>query len=528
MGGAIEEMSRAARAIRDASKLYGAQVIAAAFAIVFSAWLARNLPSAELSLWPICIVLAAFVEVIGSMGMGNLFVRVIPSLIERNRTQEVAAMLRVGLAINLGVALLVSLVLLSNAERAARFFRLEGQVETSVIRLLIWAIFFTAAYKLVERALYAVQEFDKIAAIRFGFTVLRPSAAVGFYVVTGIRGAILALSLVTLAATGAAILSLWRHVRVGGGTLRPWHVLKGALPFYPASLINVGTQRLDYLIVGGLTNPAALATYYVARKLPEYLGQLDTCVIEAITPKLSEQRHLGKRAFERGFMRCSRYLVLGLLPLHIGLAAIAPPFVDLYAGGNYPTAAPIMSLLSLGLFVSLMAQFYRAYVIVICNRWHLSLIDAAGSLTSVGLGVPLVIWWSGLGVALSQFAAYVLQVFLGILLLKAVLVARHDAKAIRVAILANVLLIGTAVALQILMPSLWSMPVIIIAGIAAYLLALRKRLTVEDISLTRQLLPAWVVSTEWGARLVEAISDIFCQPSAPSTEAHSRQGRCRT
>ena len=58
-------MSRAIRTVQDATKLYSAQLVAGLFAVGFSAWLARNLPSAELSLWPVCIALSGIVQVAG-------------------------------------------------------------------------------------------------------------------------------------------------------------------------------------------------------------------------------------------------------------------------------------------------------------------------------------------------------------------------------------------------------------------------------------------------------------------------------
>jgi len=252
--------------------------------------------------------------------------------------------------------------------------------------------------------------------------------------------------------------------------------------------------------VGALTTPAKLAAYYVARKLADYLLLLDTSVIEAITPKLAEYREEGKSRVEEGFRRSSRYLFLGLLPLHVGLAITAGPIVALYAGGRYPAAGLIMSLLALSFFVGTVASLYRAHVIVFAKRWYLTALDTTAGLISVGLSAAFVIWLGGIGVPLAQTAAFLVQGALGIMLLRATFILRYDTQATWLAVMGSGLVAAVGLACVAAVPSPWSLAAVIPLGAAAYFGALVGRLSRRDTDLLLHLMPFRFVN--WVAGLL--------------------------
>ncbi len=512
-------MSRAERAIRDMGKLYGAELGAGAFALVFSAWLATNLPSGEYALLPVCIMLAALVEVFACFGMGNLFVRLIPSLLQSDEREKAAALLRVGLAINVLAASLLTTLLLLGTEEIVSLLHLQGQVEVSVVRLLTAAVLFTAMYKLLERALYAVQEFGKAAFIRLIMRVIRSPLAVGLYVLMGINGAVLALSFASFIATALAVIWLWPYAAVWGYPHQPKHVISQALPFYGASLANLSTSRLDLLIMGVLTTPTMLAGYHIARLFADYLRQLGTSAIEAITPKLAEQHGQANREREHAFTRCWRYLFLGMLPLHVGLAVTAGPIVALFAGDKYPAAGLILSVMALGLFVDTLASLYRAHVMVFARQWHLMLLDGSAGVVSIGLSVVLVLYLGGLGAALAQVAQFVVRMLLAIVLLKQVLILRYDKQATWAAVSGSVLVASTGLILTPLIPGPWSIPVIVVAGIGIYFLALGRKLTQNDMDLVWRLMPSRLLAARSGAWFMRGIARFLCEPSTTTSEA---------
>jgi len=482
------QTSRAERTAKDAARLYGAQLTAGAFAVVFSAWLARNLPSAELSLWPVCIGLAGVVQVFAGFGISDLFVRLVPSLLKNRKSDEAAALLRTGLFLNVVATCFLTGLVVVAAEGVAKLL-LNNEVEPALVRMLGGAVLFVALEKHLESALYAVQEFGKVALIRLLAQICRASLAVALYLVMGIKGAIVALSVVPFMAAGACILSLWPYLMLWGHPHRPRHVLGQALPFYGASLGNLGTTRLDYLIVGSLTTPTSLAAYYIARKLADYLRMLNISVMEAMTPKLAEYRGQAKTEIEDGFTRCSRYLFLGLLPLQMGLVVTAGPVVALYAGNRYPGAGLILSLICLSLFVETLASLYRAYIKVFADRWHLTALDATSGLTSVGLSAMFVVGLGAIGVPLAQALAYAAQGALAIMLLRRLFILKHDTQAVWVAGIGSALVAAVGLACVGLIPDWRSLPAAIVLGAGVYFAALLGRLNKEDTDLLLHLMP---------------------------------------
>jgi len=512
-------MSRADRTIEDTAKIYGAQLLAAGFALIFSAWLVRTLPGTELSLWPICISLAAVVEVVACLGMGDLFVRIVPSLLERGKQAEAAALLRTGLGLNVLVACAVTGAILASTETWAELLQLKGEVPVSVIQMLAAAILFTAMYMNFERALYAVQEFGKVALIKLVCKVLRAGLAVLLYVLFGIKGAVFGLSAVALLSVIIAAIGLWPHVAIFGHPHQPLRVISQAIPYYGAALANLGTARLDYLIVGVLTTSHTLAGYYVARKLADYLGQLDTSAIEAVTPKLAERRTEGPEAIRKAFKRCSRYLLLGLLPVHVGLAITAAPIVQLYAGSNYPTAGLILSVMSLGLFIGVVAQLYRAHVIVFAKRWHLILLNGTSGLLSLSLTAVLVYYIAGLGAALAQAAGFLVQAVVALAILKAFFAPKHDWQAAKTALVGSLLVAGTGILVNRVAQGSWSIPLIMASGIGVYFLALVNKLERNDIDLIWRLIPQRLLHGRHGVHFKTSLTNLLCRPWSESYEA---------
>ena len=185
-------MSRAERALKDAAKLYGADILSGLFALVFSAWLARNLRSAELSLWPVSISLGSILQALAGLAISDLLVRLVPSRLKDHQAAEAAALLRTGLAISCGAALVLTGVLVVGAKGVTSLL-LHNEVDTALVRLLAAAVLFSTVYKHLERALGAVQEFGKVAAIQLFSQTAKPVLAVALYVLMGAEGVVVAL-----------------------------------------------------------------------------------------------------------------------------------------------------------------------------------------------------------------------------------------------------------------------------------------------------------------------------------------------
>ena len=91
------------------------------------------------------------------------------------------------------------------------------------------------------------------------------------------------------------------------------------------------------MVIALFVKPEVLAAYFVASSVSGYLEALDKFAIESVTPKLAEKGAQQSSSDEatRVFRKCTRYVFLYLLPVHVLVAVAARPLVTLYGGGKY-------------------------------------------------------------------------------------------------------------------------------------------------------------------------------------------------
>ena len=207
------------------------------------------------------------------------------------------------------------------------------------------AAFFLALQGRTGWGLQATQQFGKMAVLNLFSNTARTPLAVLLYGYMGIRGLLVAFTIVPAVACLLSLIWLWRHLWYSAQFRAPGRLLRFSLPFYGVSIAGFMTGRAHYLLVGLLTSPQVLAAYFVACKVSDYIRELNRFGVSAVTPKLAEQGGADAEARPRVFSRCSRYIFLALLPMHLGVAALATPIVRLYAGEAYVAAGAILVVL---------------------------------------------------------------------------------------------------------------------------------------------------------------------------------------
>jgi PST family polysaccharide transporter len=154
-----------------------------------------------------------------------------------------------------------------------------------------------------------------------------------------------------LAGTAVSIIAFWR--------VMPWrpqfrfnHQMVPDLLKYGGSIITVDAMgilllNVDYLMIGRFMTAAALGLYTIAFRLPELLiKQFSGTVAQVVFPAYSKMR--GDTAMlSRGFLQTMRYVSLITVPLGLGLALTARPFVLVFYSAKWEAAAPIMAAISL-------------------------------------------------------------------------------------------------------------------------------------------------------------------------------------
>jgi len=512
------ETSTSARAVKDTARLFGARVAAGAFSVFFSAWLIRLLPEDELAIWPIVLVLGAAIEALGSLGMGDTFVRRIPRHLVNGEREEASALLKTGVISNLLACAVLTLILATQKSWTAKYLLLDAS-QTDLVTALSLAAFFLALRGRLGWGLMATQQFTRMAVLSLFSNAARTPLAVVLYLHLGIRGLLLAFTIVPAVACLLSLAWLWPHLWRSAQFQRPWRLLRFSLPFYGVSIAGLLTGRAHLLLVGLLTSREILAAYFVASKVADYIRELNRFGVSVVTPKLAEKGEADADCQSRVLCKCSRYLFLVLLPMHLGLAVLATPVVRLYAGDAYAEAGVILSILALYAFLEVFYRLHTAHIQVFAPPVHLLGLQVFAGVLNLGVMTALVIPYGATGAAAAKLLSYAILSIAGAWVLRRTMSLRYDTPALRSALMAGAALCAAAfVCNALLAQGAGAVVVGLFAGVAAYLLALTGRLQGRDVDLIFGLLPMTLRNNGVGRRLSRLLKRwLVIERTAPST-----------
>jgi len=166
------------------------------------------------------------------------------------------------------------------------------------------------------------------------------------------------LIIAQLVGTLVSVIILWRLVRwrpaftFTGTTARS--LLSFGLPLVGMNIISAFALNIDYLLVGRYLGSESLGVYTLAFRIPE-LTILQFCVIVAqvIFPIFSKIRD-DAEALKEGFLETARYVALITVPIGLGMALLAEPFILTFFGEKWLEAVPVMRAISIySLLISL-------------------------------------------------------------------------------------------------------------------------------------------------------------------------------
>lgn len=128
--------------------------------------------------------------------------------------------------------------------------------------------------------------------------------------------------------------------------------LAGSLLSYGARVVSsdglgILMLNMDYLLVGRFMGAAALGVYTLAFRVPELLVKQFCNIVGKVTFPVYSQIRDDPQALRRGFLVTIRYVTMITIPLGLGLALVAEPFVLTFFTEKWVDAVPVMVAISL-------------------------------------------------------------------------------------------------------------------------------------------------------------------------------------
>lgn len=181
--------------------------------------------------------------------------------------------------------------------------------------------------------------------------------------VKGICKGLVAISLAWL-GFGAWSLVLAQLAGIAAGTITlwivsPWRPSFNFVPSLVRPLLSYGSNiiaiqilgtlllNIDYFLIGRFLGAAALGIYFLAFRVPELLvKQFANILGQVLFPVYAKMRD-NPKALGRGFLLAMHYITMLTIPVGLGLALVAKPFVLTIFTEKWIEAIPVMSAISI-------------------------------------------------------------------------------------------------------------------------------------------------------------------------------------
>ncbi len=459
--------ARVGKSILSVLQLMSANVAVKAVGLVMVAFYARYLTKVELSLIPIYTMVGSFAVVFFGFGLRPTLLRMLPSRLKTDPDEAQALISTSSLILMLGAAAFSVLNLVLAPWMSRWLF--ESDETVGLMRIIAIGAFFVAARDVGYYLLWTDSRFHRISAVQTTGALSRALLGGSFVILWGVTG--LAIALVTVDAI-CTLLSLWFLRDIVFIRQRRWYpawkLLKMSAPFYLESFLVYFRNKGDNWIIAGALGPSAIATYFIAKRLPQLLtmlrGSVDNVLTAQVAKKASQPDEI-----TRYIPRLYELISHTMMPAIAIAAGIAPTFVTLVAGPEY-TSAVIPCIL---LCLAQLAQLYVAPVgraLFVTREPIVRVISTTGeSVLLLTLLIFLAPRWYENGVALSLFLTGIGAYFLAAWLLRRKLAFEFPTRRFFSSLVASALLMGCLLAAQY---AGWGLLMIAAAGAVGLLLFL--------------------------------------------------------
>ena len=302
---------------------------------------ARLLVPDDFGLLGIGLLVIGYLEFVNDFGVSA-------ALIQRKDGSEEAADTAFWLNIALGITL--TAVGVAVAPAIAAFF--DDDRATDIVRVLSLSFLLTSIGSVHEARLRRDLRFRARVVPELAKNLVKGAVSITLAV---LDYGVWALVWGQLAGTVTAALLYWVILRWRPNRRFDRRIARELLGF-GSQITLVGLlgglhKNLDYLLIGRQFDTRALGIYTLAFRMPQLLVESVVGITsQVVFPAFSRVQEDPDR-LRRGLERMLRITSLVIVPLGLGLALTADPFIRVFYGGGWEEAIPVMRLLALYMLV---------------------------------------------------------------------------------------------------------------------------------------------------------------------------------
>ena len=304
------------------------------------------------------------------------------------------------------LCLVVGMLALFSGPLVFLLFASKTLAELAVYIAVLSAL--TSFDTMLSYVLRGCQRFRDIAMAQVIASASRLALIVVLVVVFGLG----VLGMVWAAVASLVASVLWQALAIPGR--RSWSIsgpvlkrlLTFGLPLGMNSLLTFGFQKTDAMIIGALLNPAQVAYYGLASKIPDSILRFFQSFETVYLPKVSESHAAGQASLTAGLLNNSLRLISFASAL-AGLVVVLfqREIVTVFFGSRYVQSAPILALLMVAVTVELILYVLGNTLVAIGHPEQPFKCNIATTVVSVAGTVLLVPLFGPIGAAYAKIAS---------------------------------------------------------------------------------------------------------------------------
>lgn len=474
--------------LRGSLKLLSSQTLIIFFSIFYFVIITRVFSKIELSSVAVFSIITSFCAMFTGLGLTTSCLKLVPELISKNKRSQACSLIKISLKIPIILSILSAVIVFLFSDSLSQVF-FKSIDYGYLIKIVALGVVTYKIQEILTHIFKSVQRFGKMAITKAINEIGGRILALSLFFYYGIKGYIFGLVLGQALVILLSIYYLKDYIFAKSEFYSIKSFIRFSLPYYWNGFVRYGLMQMDHLIIGVFLAPEILATYYVARKFLDYMVIYVDTMLSPVTPKISELKALGTERVQNAFAKTSRYLSFSLVPPCFLLASISYPLMQIYGGGKYIAAIPIIAIMSIAAIFYCVYSLYSIYLYIIGKPIERFKQETFGGFLNVLFSIILIFPLNILGIAFARLFSFIGGLFFSRHLLHKLIKMKFDIKSLRNMIIYSIVMSSIIIVLQLIHYNIFLVPAYVLAGIIIFLFLFIRSLNPEDFKLLQVSLP---------------------------------------
>jgi len=438
-------------------------------------------------------LIVSFIQLASDFGLSQTLAKYVAEL--KGREEDFSAYFISSLTFKISAALLICLTLSSLSGKISSIL-LKSSSLYELIRLTAIDAFISASILAFNNLLLGAGLLKRMAACNVASMGIRWTAIVilvaqGYGVYGTIIGWILGdlFSVIIYAAASFHLIRFSRNLFSKSINLIPF-LLRFSWPLLAASMVTFLYTWYDQALVIAFLPLESVGVYNVSRRAFGVLAGISAALGQSLFPYYGMTYGRGNhKAISVAIKKASRYTMLIVFPLTLGLFSTAKPVITLFAGQQYVSGWSVLAIMAIFGLTFGISSVLMGLLIIYGKTKTVMLLNIVSVVSSLLL-LPTVGMLGLNGLAVMKGASLLLTLILNIYFLSKIVKVEIDKETFIKTLISSAIMAAAVFLVQQVYYSKFLLPIYVLIGAAIYLAEIRafKVMNQSDIHLLIQIL----------------------------------------